>query len=385
MLTKELLRYKYYHDKIIPLFVSEGEVWQQRARDLHTVYSDNIGQKREQLKDALMSLTEGSSWECKVYKGFSHLLDKKCMEERLDEVAYQENRESSFELSTRIIQNSDQCKIAELFKQLEEVQGTGLPLYGDLPSQRKVCTVPDWSPKQLIRRYNLSLLQGLLVYSNKLKLKLACEHSGPLMSLLRMLKFMGLLYEVHAESDEEVELIITGPLTISENPKKYGRQLAFLAGLFPKLPEFNLQAIVELENRKSLLQISSKDKLHSHYAHVLDDIPEDIQNFIQEVDDMLAGYGLKRKMPELPVGPVKEWMVHDFTWQKANKKIHLNIFLANQGKMLERHLKRKVEGNEILGVDKRLVKLLNVEGCFEFNKVPAGKKFIKYLSGRQLL
>ena len=165
-------------------------------------------------------------------------------------------------------------------------------LYSDLPEFHKVTEVKPITHTQLLNKYNVALVQGLLFHSGKLKIILPSVNNckAQFRQLLKHIKFFQLV-AYFTKKDDVVEIEIDGPHSLVVHTHKYGFNLAcfFPALLF--MPQWELVAEIEIgkELRKcGELNLSYKTKLLSHYKNYSAYIPEEFKLFATSFHDLTA-------------------------------------------------------------------------------------------------
>jgi predicted nuclease of restriction endonuclease-like RecB superfamily len=108
-------------------------------------------------------------------------------------------------------------------------------LYADLKDAQilrtfKTCT-PDW----LLQRYNVAVVQAVLLKATSLDVELRGGNSARYRELFRKMKFFQLLHEIVAIKPGTYRIHLDGPLSIFRSSQRYGLQIA---QFFPALLHF---------------------------------------------------------------------------------------------------------------------------------------------------
>ncbi len=261
MLSSELLRTRITQGKIIPLFciTDFGAGTDYELANKLIVFFTNA-QKDKKCKGDLLQkirLLE-SEHDYKLVRGFVALLERRSVFERI-------NPSSSFVATPMLIRQ----------KLFEESSKQGLALSD---SQRKdiikqvanqMHISPDnvetmmWSdkdenlalthfdsidPKNLILRYNLSLLQTLLFKC--IRLEFFIKGGLYWKQVLRNVKRYGLMYNLeynssdNKEGDDSIKCVLEGPLSLFKMTERYGTSIAKLLPLIVGTPTWKLNASI---------------------------------------------------------------------------------------------------------------------------------------------
>lgn len=140
-------------------------------------------------------------------------------------------------------------------------------LYADLREEERLvaCEVPD--PEWLLHRYNLALVQALLLRATEVTVRLQDASVPRLRQLFRYVKFHQLMHLARRDGDW-LEIVLDGPGSLFRQSTAYGLELATF---FPAVPlqtcAWEVHATVlwtKARHRKSLT-LSHQDGLVSHY------------------------------------------------------------------------------------------------------------------------
>jgi uncharacterized protein len=133
--------------------------------------------------------------------------------------------------------------------------------------------------EELIRRYNVAQVQGVLYSAKELVVDLGEGADARL--VFHYVKLLGLIYDLEPSARGH-RLHLDGPLSIFGGTRKYGLRLAkFLPGLLMTSP-WKLSANVEWKGREVVLELDSKTAgLESHYLGPKDE---------READDVRTAF-----------------------------------------------------------------------------------------------
>jgi predicted nuclease of restriction endonuclease-like RecB superfamily len=306
MLTKDLLRYKLVDGRIEPQFIKPTPMIKQIATDLLACYQTNIGQSRVTLDEQLPSILHRSR-SIIIAKGLNRVVEQASC---FDDVPSQaEWRLQALQTSARLLQQQPAAVAqahraavaAELDYDRDELASR---LYADLPDQAILQEVDLHLPNTIIERYNIGLVQGILLHANQVDVFLDGVASGPQRALLQAAKFRGLLVDIRQQS-EGLHLRIAGPGSVLDQASRYGLQLAQLLPAIAALPAWRLNAAIAPPRRegKRPRQLSLDDRtgLKGH-NHFLGHVPEEYQLLHQAIRDKCPDWQIEDQIRPWPLG-----------------------------------------------------------------------------------
>ena len=284
MLTKELIRYRIRNRQIHPQFIKPTDgVLLAVAEQLIAVFEKSPNTPRGTLLESSKHIIDGTSGASIVKRGLEKLLLDRT---EFDTAPNQELiafRQKLFTITSRLLSQEQfenyrdyQHKVSQMIASEGQLSDK---LYIDLPNYQPVLTFRTLSPERLLHRYNAAQVQGLLLHSNTLTLKLADSMTAELRQLFKYLRFNQLLSTIRKEN-ELYQITVDGPLNLFYKTKRYGMNLAnfFLAILHQ--PKWELTAEIQIRNRgHSRLLLDESCGIKPISQQFLAYIPEDIQLF----------------------------------------------------------------------------------------------------------
>ena len=171
------------------------------------------------------------------------------------------------------------------------------------------------SPGELVRRYNVAQVQGVLYAARELVVDLGEGADARL--VFHYVKLLGLIYDLEPLSHGH-RLHLDGPLSIFGGTRKYGLRLAkFLPGLL-MTSSWKLSANVEWKGREAVLELDSETAgLESHYLGPKDEREaDDVRGALVRAWERAKdtdGWELKRGGDVLSFPERKAALVPDFT------------------------------------------------------------------------
>jgi predicted nuclease of restriction endonuclease-like RecB superfamily len=250
-----------------------------------------------------------------------------------------------------------------------EKLGDTIDLYADLPENETLLAFRDVTAQQLLERYNVGLVQALLLRADSLRAEVASPDPARMRRLFRYLKFFRLLVRVtvvadgaaagtaDAEVPRRIRLAVDGPTSIFDQPRRYGLQLASFFPALCSLEQWQLDADVEWRGKTARLQLDQTAGLVSHYRHFGAYVPEEVQLFEQHFRKMVKHWTLTTHRPCLQIRG-QDLAFPDLAFKDCEGRIvHLELFHRwHSGPLRDRlaALKTCPELPLIIGVDRAL-------------------------------
>lgn len=236
-------------------------------------------------------------------------------------------------------------------------------LYADLRDEQRItaCKVED--PTWLARRYNVALVQALLLKASEVSISLHAPSAPRMRQLFRYVKFHQLIHTARRDGPT-LTLKLDGPTSLFQQSTRYGMQLAnFFPGLLLQECPWSLEATVlwtRARHRKRLL-LTHESGLCSHYADRGAYATREQQWFAERYAKLDTPWKMSEGTTPINLGG-RAVLFPDFTFSRGRKKAHLEIL----GFWRKDALAKRLElldafgpGNVILAVSRRL------RGCKE--------------------
>ncbi|MBI4816666.1 MAG: DUF790 family protein [Deltaproteobacteria bacterium] len=391
MLTRELVVARRRNGKIRPGYVSP------QSADLLTLAATMIGAGAESVGGSVGGLEEKldeaakGARNVKVARGLEKLILDRL---ELEEVggAAEELRRVTFEKSAAVFRSLDrEASVGEYRRRLAESLGAldelEPRLYADLPSERRILSFDTLAPDELLERYNLALVQGLLVYARRVDLEIQTPDVRRIRKVLRWLRFNRLVAEVK-KTEKGFALGIEGPAAIFDMSKKYGLALATFALAVPLCVKFQLDAEIDDRRGRAHLTVTEQDGLVSPLAGAPGHIPEEILTFARALEE--AGLFVDQEPSPRHVG-VSGMSMPDLAVSRSEGGVSVAIELFHRwhrGLLVRRleQLEERPDPTFVVGVDRSLLKDPSVEArvsslayVFAFSAFPNPKKLLATL------
>ncbi len=255
MLTKEHLRVSRAGGGYHPQFA--GREHRPLAARVIGTYQGHVGEPRERLEDALADL-EAAASDFKLVRGFSALLDREVVFETRAPIEPRRARTAAFEAAAAVGVTTGDDRAEALARAGESLGAdpgaVAESLYADL-GERQVLAEADfeWSPDELIDRYDLSLAQTALFDATEMRVR-----SSEPATLVSAVKRLRLMYEVH-KTEEGRELVVTGPTRLFRATRRYGTRFARLLRTVAKSAEWRVEATIDDRGTERTLELSHAD------------------------------------------------------------------------------------------------------------------------------
>ena len=374
MLTKDLLRYRTQNGQILPQFVNPAD---HRllgiAEQLIAVFEESPDKPRATLLESSKHIIDSTPGTLIVKRGLEKLLLDRTEFDTTPNEALIAFRQKLFTETSRLLSQ-------ETFENYADYQGKVLAesqpaiastdsedltakLYADLPSNQQVLTFKTLSAEHLLHRYNTAQVQGLLLHSNSLTLKLADAMTAELRQLFKYLRFNQLLSTIRKE-EERYQITVDGPLNLFYKTKRYGMNLAnfFVAVLHQ--PKWELTAEIQFRNTQSRntgwrLSLDESCGIKPISQQFLAYIPEDIQLFQTMLGNKTDDWQIRPGSQFLPL-PGDLYCFPDYQLvHKSGVETAIELFHPwHQGHLIARlnTLAEQKHVSLILGVSKALEK-----------------------------
>ena len=362
MLSSNLIRVRVQKKELRPHFVRTGDAkYQERAEELIAIFREGIERQstREQLAQAVDDLI-GDGIEHKRIRGLAKVAADHSEFGAEQSIAPSELREQLFE---RVGMNPSRAQAVRSYRELGEELSIAPEdikrlLYADRKKEQVVvsCDVPsgDW----LLNRYNLALVQALLLRCSEMTVTLKAPSPERSRQLFRTLKFHGLMHQLEP-TPEGFQLQINGPASLLRLNTRYGMALA---NWFPNLVlqecDWKVEACVHWTRRnlRKQMEINSEDGLRSHYRDQGAYVTQTESWFQERFEALDCGWSIRREGTPLDLGG-ESVVIPDFCFEKEGRRAYLEIlgfwrkgWLKKRMKLLE----AQGPGNLVVAVSTKL-------------------------------
>jgi predicted nuclease of restriction endonuclease-like RecB superfamily len=367
VLRSEHVMARLYRGRLVPhrLSPDDGRVLDV-AGELCDLYAAHVGSPRSQLERELTLREEDLGPGLDARRGFrivralSKLLEERARWSAPTETDPYTLRTRVFELAAALPEPpAEEAGLLEaptredVLSQVALETGVEDPassMYADRQGAQLLGEFDRPAPEELVRRYNVAQIQGVLYAARDLTVDLGADSDARL--VFHYVKFLDLIYELEPLSTG-YRLNLDGPLSIFGATRKYGLRLAqFLPGLLLTSP-WKLSANVDWKGRDAVLELDSETTgLETHYLgpkaeREATDVREAFVRAWERAKDT-GDWKLERGADILPFPEKKTALVPDFTLRNevTGEAVQLEILgFWSERKLVERvALLREAEG-----------------------------------------
>lgn len=332
MLPKELLEVKRMGGMIHPKFVSLDDT--KLAEIVIKIYKLGLGKKLKLIQANLRKIENAKNY--RKVRGFAKLIERECTFEKstkLDPPAvrmflFERGFVTSLSERKRIIEEASEYFGVDA----EEIERA---MFADIEEEKILKDVPEITPEELIKRYNLSLLQTTIFNALRLTFWISSNHKN----VFRKIKWLGLMYELY-DSNGKLLTSLTGAASILKMTKKYGTSMAKLIPEIIKAREWWIRAEIldEYERRIYFLEISDRYRslFPDNYTEVVDYDSSLEEEFARRMKFLLNCEVIREP------GVVKAGRyayIPDFLIRKGDREVYVEI----AGFWTEEYVKKKLE------------------------------------------
>ncbi len=236
MLTADLLRVRVKGREVLPTFVDpDNERLLERAELLVDLVAQavreswTLGELRESEREL-----EGVETDHKLFRGlFKVLMDRA----EVDTVAALEPSQARALVFSHAAARGPLARrpgtglpvAAELLAEVAQAQGLEVEdlrraLYADLKDEQRLSSWKALDAPGLLHRYNVGLVQAVLLRASWLRIRLRAPDPRRLAQLLRLARFHELMYRLEREG-ETVTVHLDGPESLLRQSTRYGLNL----------------------------------------------------------------------------------------------------------------------------------------------------------------
>ncbi len=367
MLNKDLLRYNVRSGEIKPKFIkAETPDLIELSQQLLALYDPELELTRGEIEQMSTPLVN-SIKDLKLAKGLNKLILDKCEFSIASKTDYSSLRANIFSTSNNILRASEEVDLEKyrnrVISELNKLEGGEEgDIYADLPDNERLIKVKEMSPKELLERYNVSLVQSLLLHSNKLTLTFEEADPAMMRALFRYLRFFRLLADLKKTQcsrygiPKKVVMEIDGPASLFENTQKYALQLASFFPAICLMTKWKIETVVKIGKKELTLKLSNRSNLKSHYRGA-SYTPEEVKLFQNLFKEKVKEWDILEESSFLDLGD-QNLVFPDQSYKNENGDvIHLELFHRwHSHQMIERleYLEENQQLPLIIGVDRAI-------------------------------
>ena len=375
MLTKDLVVSRRNGSKIIPVFQrTDNPELLELAERMITSFELNGEVLRCDLDETLHQIASGFS-DLKVASGLRKVLEGRAVFSAPAEMDYQLERRKVFLASAKLLRSGEypeEIDYARAVDAVSEFKARSTCIYSDLRDNDRLISFRSISAKELIERYNIALVQGLLLQAGAMELEFDNAEASRLRRLFSLVRFNRLVATASAsapkkasESDDgeermSIHLTVDGPGSVLANPRGYGYQLA---SFFPAIVNFKSWRMTariacsshagKSERTLKLDELSglvNRDAFGSF-------VPEEVGMFIRHFKESGSEWRVLEETPFLN-GRKAMLLFPDFAFEHpSGKKLYMELFHRWHAEQLTARLDELDDGSDlplVIGVDKAI-------------------------------
>lgn len=367
MLNAALLRFRKENEDIRPSYVDPGSKrYLARAELLVGLVRDARARQatRGELDEQIREQVIGDALDHRLTKGLVRVLLQQCRFEPTSPMPPEDLRRELFGPgpAARSPRPDGAETAADRIRLLGERLGcepekVARGLYADLDENHVLVESSEMEASELLHRYNLALVQGLLLHASALRLQIQGIDPPRARQVFRHARFHQLMHRILA-STEGFSIEMDGPASLLKLSTRYGQQLALF---FPVLPlqtcSWRLEADLRVASSRGRLVVRSEDALRSPIRDVgAWRLPE--EEWFEERFPLVAPeWNLERGGELLNLGG-EAVLVPDYTFRREGRVAWMEIIGVWRRSYLERRvqmLARHGRPNLILAVNRKLL------------------------------
>lgn len=392
MLTGKLVRVRYHKNRLIPAFIDvDAPEWREAAEHLLEVFRELKGKSRVEIEEEVRE-TIGDHPAQLVQQGLAKLLEDRCEFEVNSEFEPEQLRNQVFLAAAAARTGARSFDRAAVLDRVAKEIGTTSELldqglFADLKSEQRCVSFDDFTVDQLLHRYNLAIVQAILLRSTGVTVRIVGETPARYRQLFRSIKFHRLICDIQTSGADAYTLHLDGPLSLFSSTQKYGVQLANFLPTLIQCKRFELNATLRwgAERKEKVFTLSNADGLRSHKVDYGDYTPKELLSFAESFRKSVAEWELTTDVDvvSLPSG----YWVPDFqlVHRATNAVVRLELLgfwrRTDLAKLYKR-LAAELEGpfvlaaSEQLNIDESLTDESS-DHIYRFKQTPLPKKIVE--------
>lgn len=344
MLPKSILLVDFRGGSVKPRYLNNID----QAEQIICIFKECVGKKYKDIKKEVMRLESGRI-DYKILRGLAELAQRRCIFTSCTDIDIIKLRRALFErgfVKDEIERDGVITSIAKEFGvSHDDIENA---MFADLPKEQVLRQCNATTPKELIRRYNLSITQTLLFNATEMTFTVGAKYQ----QIFRTINYLGLMYETDGN-----EICVSGPVSLLKNTIKYGNSLAKLIPYIFQSDTWSIEAKIQMERGRE--QRIFNFSLYSTDP-VLLPIHEKIEeSFDSEVEEQLykdltlyaPDWEIKREPTFIKAG--NHIIIPDFGFYKRGIKLYLEVV----GFWTPEYIRKKI--NKFGQTDTKIIVALN--------------------------
>ena len=333
MLPKELLEVRRSKGRIYPKFA-----WTYSdlvlAEKVIEVYRSCVGKAYRHVLVGLKRLENAENY--KRVRGFAKIIERACVFEKCTELDPFAVRKFLFEKGyvTRLSERREIIKEASEYFGVSEEE-IEKAMFADRDEERVLARVPEITPSELVKKYNLSLLQTLIFNCLRLSFWVSSNYK----SVFRRLKWLGLMYELYEDEDGRLLVDVTGTASILKMTRKYGTSMAKLIPEILRCRGWWIRGEVVDEYEKRIYFFELSDKKRNLFPDWCEEEVEFDSSLEEEFYRRMRNLGFEVIREPGVVKAGNYAYIPDFLIRKDGGEVYVEI----AGFWTEEYVRRKLE------------------------------------------
>lgn len=321
MLPASLLDFRLHGGRVVPRYLTErDEVW---VREVAGGLDGLVGRTAREVEHALsariLPQTRASGASPRAARGMAHVCSRVWPLRTASPLPPQRVRRIVFDAAAQSATRDEALAAASerLGASRDDVLAS---LFADRPEERRLCAPPGEGPsiRELVLRYNLSLLQGLLLRATAVDVLARSS----VRAVVRYAKLLRLLCTFSTAPDG-VRITLSGPLSVLRHTTKYGHALATFVPAAIATAGWSLHARCDLDGRQGWLQASCTDPIASTHALPRDYDSAVERSLVRDVRRLGTSWSLARETEAIDVGG--RLFFPDFTLSRGADRVLVEV------------------------------------------------------------
>ena len=353
MLTSHLVRTKVHGQYIKPSYIKETDSsLLNTAATLIDIYNHHRGKTKGELYGCFEECF-GQSSNNIVNRGLYKILEDRCefeflaeqdpiaLREKLFVLASQKHQSGHFVREEIVSQVVNEFKLpSENFDKL---------IFSDLKDNHVMIDFAEISAENLLRRYNTSLAQAILLKAHSLEITIKDKDPLRYRQLFRTIKFRQLLYTISGGVKSGFKIVLDGPMNLFRSSQKYGLQMALFFPALLLCDRWQLRAEVSWKKKTKIFRVDHKQNLYSHYPDTGMYIPEEVKIFLERFSALESEWEISSH-PDYIEMESQQICIPDYVFTHKTKGIvvYLEIFGFWRKSALHKRLQMDMHGKNIL-------------------------------------
>ena len=345
MLTGDLLVTKISKGKIEPVYAILDQDIQEIARSVIDVFQRHVGRTYGELIEELEGIEEINY---RLIRGLAQILERRCIIETdsvIDPIAA---RRMIFEESRGFITSDEEREmVLEKVASKLNIEADDLEkaLWADHEGNLVIKEFQTVAPNDLLRQYNLSLVQTLLFRATGMEIQIEDNYQP----VFRKIKQLGLIYSIH-----DGKISLEGPLSLFKLTEKYGSAFARLLPTIMQSTRWSLRASISRKTfqGKRIYDFSLDHTQKAIFSGESEAVEIGFDSAIEKEFYQLGfkGWTIRREPTVLQAGQYA--FIPDFSLERNGIKIYVEIV----GFWTPEYLKHKIQKlNQLQGIESMIL------------------------------